>query len=61
MIRNHNCRFALWQHIARHGDPAAVEDLEDALYPVPDGEGDEGRGVVDPVGEEVADGEEEGE
>jgi len=45
--------------VAGHGDLAAIE-VEDQLDPFPDGRGDEGRGIVDGVGEEVADWEEQG-
>jgi len=55
MVGNNDSRFPLWQYIARHGDYPAIEDFEDALDPVPIGEGDEGRRVVDPIREKVTD------
>lgn len=61
VVGNDNCRLPLWQHVTRHGDLPPVEDLEDTLNPAPIGEGDEGRGIVDPIRKKVTDWQEDGE
>ena len=61
VVGNNDSRLSLWQHITRHGDLPTVENFEDALDPVPIGESDERRGVVDPIREKVTDWQEGGE
>lgn len=61
MVGDDNGRFSIWQFITRDVDLPAIEDLEYGLDPIPIAECDGRGGVVDEVGEEIADGQEEGE
>lgn len=48
MVGHDNSRLGIGQGVARYLNAGSVERLKDELNPCPDGEGQTGRGIVDP-------------
>jgi hypothetical protein len=59
MVGYNDGRFSFQEGVPRDCDLPAIEDFEDTLDPSPIGRSDEGRGIIHPIREEVADGEQE--